>query len=71
VCPRAGLDDVEEKILDPTGTRTSTSGSSSPQPVAILTELSRLLGEVAGGRRNIHNDKEDKMDGACTIGEKA
>jgi hypothetical protein len=38
VSPRAGLDDVE-KILDPTETRTPTLRSSSPQPVAILTEL--------------------------------
>jgi hypothetical protein len=33
----------EEKILDPTGTRTSTPRSSSPQPVAIPTALTRLL----------------------------
>jgi hypothetical protein len=32
----------EGKILDPTGTRTPTLRSSSPQPVAIPTELSRL-----------------------------
>jgi hypothetical protein len=36
VGPTVGLDDAEN-ILDPTGTR-----SSSPQPVAIPTELSRL-----------------------------
>jgi hypothetical protein len=30
-------------ILDPTGIRTPTSQSSSPQPVAIPTALSRLL----------------------------
>jgi hypothetical protein len=44
VNPRAGLDDLENKILHLTGTRTSTSRSSSPQPVAIrvLTTLSRL-----------------------------
>jgi hypothetical protein len=34
----AGLDDVE-KILDPTGTRIPIPRSSSPQPVAIPTEL--------------------------------
>jgi hypothetical protein len=32
----------EEKILDPTRTRTPTPWSSSPQPVAIATRLSRL-----------------------------
>jgi hypothetical protein len=32
----------EEKILDHTGTRTLTSRSSSPEPVAIPTTLSRL-----------------------------
>jgi hypothetical protein len=32
----------EEKILDPTGTRTPTPRSSSPQSVAIPTALSRL-----------------------------
>jgi hypothetical protein len=37
-CGRLG----EEKILDPTGTRTPTSRSSSPLPVAIPTTLSRL-----------------------------
>jgi hypothetical protein len=41
VAPRASLDDVE-KILGPTGTQTTTPRSSSPQPVAIPTELSRL-----------------------------
>jgi hypothetical protein len=30
VDPRAGLDDREEKILDPTGTRTPTLQSSGP-----------------------------------------
>jgi hypothetical protein len=39
---RAGLDNVE-KILDPTGTRTPTPLSSSQQPVAMPTELPRLL----------------------------
>jgi hypothetical protein len=40
---RAGLDDVEEeKILDPTGTRTPNPLSSSPWPVAIPIPLSRL-----------------------------
>jgi hypothetical protein len=34
----------EEKIRDPTGTRIPTPRSSSPLPVAISTELSRLLG---------------------------
>jgi hypothetical protein len=33
----------EQKILDPTGTRTPTPRSSSPLPVAITTILSRLL----------------------------
>jgi hypothetical protein len=33
----------EEKILDSTGTRTPTSRSCSPYPVAIPTELSQLL----------------------------
>jgi hypothetical protein len=33
----------EEKILDPSGTATPTPRSSSPQPVAIPTALSRLL----------------------------
>jgi hypothetical protein len=33
----------EEKILDSTGTGTSTPRLSTPQPVAIPTELSRLL----------------------------
>jgi hypothetical protein len=33
----------EDKIVDPTGTRTPTPRSSSPWPVAIPTELSRLL----------------------------
>jgi hypothetical protein len=33
----------EEKILDRIGTRTPTSRSSSPEPVAIPTTLSRLL----------------------------
>jgi hypothetical protein len=33
----------EQKILDPTGTRTPTPLSSSPQPVPVLTALSRLL----------------------------
>jgi hypothetical protein len=42
VDPRADLDDVEEKILDPTVTQTATPRSSSPQPVAIATTLSRL-----------------------------
>jgi hypothetical protein len=41
VDPRAGLDDME-KILDPIVTRTPTPRSSSPQPVAIPTALSRL-----------------------------
>jgi hypothetical protein len=36
-CERRG----EEKILDPTRTRTPTPRSSSPQPVAIPTALSR------------------------------
>jgi hypothetical protein len=39
VGPRAGLEDVE-KILDPTGTRTPTPRSFSPQPVTIPTALS-------------------------------
>jgi hypothetical protein len=34
---------AEEKILDPTGTRTPTPRPSSPQPVAIPTELSQEL----------------------------
>jgi hypothetical protein len=42
VDPRAYLDDVENKILDPTGTRTATPRSYSPLPVAIPTALSRL-----------------------------
>jgi hypothetical protein len=33
----------EDKILDPTGTRTPTPPPSNPQAVAIPTELSRLL----------------------------
>jgi hypothetical protein len=33
---------AEEKILGPTGTQTPTYLSSSPQPVAIPTELSQL-----------------------------
>jgi hypothetical protein len=33
----------EEKILDPTGTRTATPRSFSPQLVAIPATLSRLL----------------------------
>jgi hypothetical protein len=33
----------EEKILDPTGTRTPTPRSSSPYPIAIPTEPSRLI----------------------------
>jgi hypothetical protein len=41
VDPRIGLEYVE-KILDPTGTRTSASRSSSPYLVAIPTALSRL-----------------------------
>jgi hypothetical protein len=32
----------EEEVLEPSGTRTSTSRSSSPQPVAIPNTLSRL-----------------------------
>jgi hypothetical protein len=40
--PRAGLDDLEN-ILDPIGTRLPTHRSSSSKPVAIPTELSRLL----------------------------
>jgi hypothetical protein len=40
VDPRAGLD--EKKIIDPSGTWTPTRRSSSPYPVAIPTELSRL-----------------------------
>jgi hypothetical protein len=50
VDPRAGLDDVE-KILDPTGTRTPTPRSSSPEPVAIPTTLSRIPGSF---RKNIN-----------------
>jgi hypothetical protein len=42
VDPCDGLDDVEKKILDPTGTRTPTPWSSSPWPVAIPTALSFL-----------------------------
>jgi hypothetical protein len=42
VVSRIGLYGVE-KILDPTGTRTQTPLSPSPQPVAIPTELSRPL----------------------------
>jgi hypothetical protein len=38
--PRAGLDDMQKKkILDPKGARNSTPLSSSPQPVAVQTEL--------------------------------
>jgi hypothetical protein len=33
----------EEKILDPTGTRTPTPQSSSPWPVAIPNTIARLL----------------------------
>jgi hypothetical protein len=40
--PRTELEDVEQKILDPTTTRTHTARSSSPQPVAIPTTLSQL-----------------------------
>jgi hypothetical protein len=39
----ATLDDVEKKILGPTGTRIPSPRSSSPYPVAIPTTLSRLL----------------------------
>jgi hypothetical protein len=35
-----------KKILDPSGTRTVTPLSSSPYPVAIPTELSRLVPHV-------------------------
>jgi hypothetical protein len=42
VNPRGSLDDVE-KIPNPTGTRTPTPQSSSPQPVTIPTTLSRFL----------------------------
>jgi hypothetical protein len=38
VGPRADLDD-----MDPTGTRTPTSRTSSPLPIAIPTELPRLM----------------------------
>jgi hypothetical protein len=36
----------EEKILDPTGTRTPTPQSSSTYPVAIPTTLPRLLDDI-------------------------
>jgi hypothetical protein len=36
----------DDNILDSTGTRTPTPRSSSPQLVAIPTELSRLLRKV-------------------------
>jgi hypothetical protein len=42
VGPRASLDDTEQKIFDTTGTRIPTPRSSSPQPLAIPTALSRL-----------------------------
>jgi hypothetical protein len=42
VGPRVGLDPGEEKILDPTGTRTPTRRSSIPQLAAIPTEVFRL-----------------------------
>jgi hypothetical protein len=41
----------EVKILDPTGTRIPTPRSSRPQPVAMLTALSRLLRKA---RRLLH-----------------
>jgi hypothetical protein len=41
---RANLGDMEKrKILEPTGTRTQTLLSFSPQPVAIPTALFRLI----------------------------
>lgn len=42
---RVGLDDMKVKILDPTGTPTPIPRSSSPQPVAIPTELPWLSWE--------------------------
>jgi hypothetical protein len=39
---RVGLDYKEREFLDPTGTRTPTPRSTSPQPVAISTALFRL-----------------------------
>jgi hypothetical protein len=41
----------KEKILDFTGIGTPTSWSSSPQPVAIPTELSRLITEEITRRK--------------------
>jgi hypothetical protein len=41
--PKAGLDDVNKKILGPTETRTPSPQSSIPQPVAIPTAFSRLI----------------------------
>jgi hypothetical protein len=45
VGPRAGLDDVEKRklILDLTGTRIPTPGSSSQWPFAIPTALSFVI----------------------------
>jgi hypothetical protein len=36
----------EEKILDPSGTQTPTTWSSSPSPVTIPIELSRLVANI-------------------------
>jgi hypothetical protein len=47
VDPRAGLDDVKKrKVLILPGLELRLLGSSSPQPVAIPTELSRFPGWV-------------------------
>jgi hypothetical protein len=49
----------EEKILDPTGTRTPTPQPFSPQPVAIPTALSQLHKHMKEGKKNISR-KEQK-----------
>jgi hypothetical protein len=45
----------EEKILHLTGTRTPIPRSSSPQPVAIRTTLSRLLKTVYNDEKNLNS----------------
>jgi hypothetical protein len=54
----------EEKIIDSTGTRAPTPRSSSPQPVAIPTALSRLIMHIyiwVGTRTGLGAVKKTKI----------
>jgi hypothetical protein len=70
VSPRASLDDLEEKNLHPTETETPTPRSSSPYPVAILTNPFRLLYNICNDTKLKYLDFktfEMFIEGPCNI----